>query len=632
MICATIERIPPSVADAHRFAGLLGTSSGRTPRLVRSGDALLVHRAAAEPARAKPVPARWQVCFHGQFHNLAEIAATLGLVSPSPEVTYAAALERWGTTTDQRVIGHYCAIALHPDGARLRLARSPFDAPPLHFRIGASGIVASSVLRSLFWRDEARPSLELTTLGRRMLVDFSDPGIGWYQGSRRIALGSAVELDFAQAREVWRYDLFANPPVRMAKPTDYVAAARDLLDEGVARALAGARQPGVLVTGGLDSAQVAASAALQLSAARTVHGFTYGPEAVDPAAVAPGRYSEEFAAVAELGALHPNLALHRFTNAGQDFRHGQRELLRAMGCAPPSLPLAWPLHDIFARARALGCDVLLAGDFGNESFSNGAPWAAPEYLLRLRWGQLARVLRANPGDSRPIWRRFLALAALPLLPRGVWRLVRRLRWGSWPDALAATGLDRGWTERARLLEAARAGGFDPTLPPIRSRRDFWRRVMAEDGQDTAETVQGLAQLYGIERRDPTAYRPLVEFCFGLPTDLFRRDGIDRWLAREMARGRLPEAQRINPEQGAHDVDWHRRISRARPELLAELGRMEADSDIAAVVDLPGLRRLIVEFPERSSWHPSVRGPYLTALYRGIAAGRLIAYAKGRNDI
>jgi asparagine synthase (glutamine-hydrolysing) len=156
--------------------------------------------------------------------------------------------------------------------------------------------------------------------------------------------------------------------------------------------------------------------------------------------------------------------------------------------------------------------------------------------------------------------------------------------------------------------------------------------MAEDGQDTAELTEGFARLYGIPRRDPTAYRPLVEFCFGLPTGLYRRNGIDRWLARAMGEGRLPEVQRHNRDQGSHEVDWHLRLGRARADLLDEVTRMEADPDIARVVDLARMRDLLEHFPEHSSWEVAVRGPYSNALRQGISAGRFIAYAKGRNDI
>ncbi len=156
--------------------------------------------------------------------------------------------------------------------------------------------------------------------------------------------------------------------------------------------------------------------------------------------------------------------------------------------------------------------------------------------------------------------------------------------------------------------------------------------MGGDRQHLDDANQGFEQLYGIPYRDPTAYRPLVEFCFGLPTDQFLRDGVDRWLARRMAEGRLPEAQRLDRGQGWQDADWHVRLGRARGELLDEIERMEADEDIAAMVDLPALRALLADFPDQPPSELFGATPYKMAIARGINAGRFIAYAKGRNDI
>jgi hypothetical protein len=96
----------------------------------------------------------------------------------------------------------------------------------------------------------------------------------------------------------------------------------------------------------------------------------------------------------------------------------------------------------------------------------------------------------------------------------------------------------------------------------------------------------------------------------------------------MAVGRLPDALRCNRDIGLHHPDWPARILRARDDLIEELDRMTGDADIAAMFDLALLRRRLVEFSA-----PDDSGIiFQTALPLAIAAGRFIAYAKGRNDI
>ena len=591
--------------------------------------ARLVPAGSADAAPFAAAPHGWQVMVEGQIHNHRALAARFG--DGSPAALYGAALAHWGDAVDQHVIGHYCAIAVAPDGQRMRLARSPFSAPPMHYRCDDGTMTASPLLRAVNWALDDRPRPDLVMLARRMMVDFATDGRDWYEGGHRLRMGSAVEVTSGGGREVWRYEIFACPQHPDIKPEQAVEQARSLLDEAVGHALTGARQPGALISGGLDSSQVSASAALQLSPGTVLHGFTYGPETFPADSLVPGQFADDREGVAGMAALYHNLRLHRFANPGQDFRHGQHDLVRAMGCGAPSLGLTWTCHDIYEQARKLGCDVMLSGDLGNDGFSNPAPWGFPEYLRRGRWRELVLALKSNRGDDRPLWRRFVSLALIPAIPAGLGERFRVWLRGQ-RDPITAHGINPALAAEHRLVKTALEAGYDPSLPPTNSREEFWRRFMLEDGQDTAEANQGFELLYGIPTRDPTAYRPLMELCFSLPTEMFLRHGWDRWLAREMARGRLPEDQRMRRDQGAHDLDWHPRIARARESLLDEVSRMEDDPDIAAVVDLPLLRMLLEQFPERSSWRPEIRGPYINAVNRGITAGRFIAFAKGRNDI
>ena len=60
--------------------------------------------------------------------------------------------------------------------------------------------------------------------------------------------------------------------------------------------------------------------------------------------------------------------------------------------------------------------------------------------------------------------------------------------------------------------------------------------------------------------------------------------------------------------------------------------MATDPDIADMVDLPALRRLLEDFPETDAIASEAALPYFTKLPIGMTAGRFIAYTKGRNDI
>ncbi len=640
MIAVHCEPAAGSETAGQRFGGTLECGAGRVVAdcALRGSTVDFLCAQLIDPKRAEQ-RGGWRpgisasgrhVLFHGQLHNAAELAQMLHLESRDPAAIYAAAIERWGHRADDHAIGHYSAISFHPDQALLRLARSPFCAPPLHFRSHGGRITASSVLRSLFWKDDAPPVLSERRLAMAMLSSAGDRLAGWFEHCGRMPLGCVVELravsgpEESVTTEVWRYDLFARPRIRLARDQDYVDAARALLDEAVGKVLAASQRPATLITGGLDSAQVAASALLQLPPDRVLHGFTFGPENGWNGQTWPGTYAREGDAVARFGQDYPGFRGHYLANEGADFRHELRELIRVMGCAPPATGFSWTYHGIYARARELGCDTMLCADWGNMGLSISGDWGPVEYFLHLRWVQLWRALRDNHADPRPMWRRFLALVIKPLVPRSMIDRVMKTLHGRIFDPFEASGVAPRFAAEQKLK------GDDGHA--IISHRTWWRWVMDNDVSDEGDVNLGFEQLYGIPTRDPSAYRPLMEFCYGIPTDQFLRDGTDRWLARRVAQGRVPEEQRLRRDHGAHDADWHLRIGRARQDLIAELDRMADDPDICRVVDVAALRRHLDAFPAENTLDRTASQPYQTALAVGMSAGRFIAHTKGSNDI
>lgn len=636
MIVARFSQALLDPAEAAAFAAVLWAGGGRKVLHAPAGRWAVAE--ARRPADLQhPIPAFSRsgrvALFNGQLHNRAELASALGLDSRADSsVVYAEAVDAWGDDADQRVVGHYCAITFRPDEPVARVARSPFTAPPLHVRDAGEVLTISSTTRSLFWRDEAARKIDFDRLGRTLISDFSDPFRDTYEGTVRVPLGRALLVGRGQVRELWRYDIHANPPVRLKRDEDYVAAARELLDEGTRHAMAGARKPCIALSGGLDSPLVAVSMLRGLPPGQTLDAFTFGPESTWQGPDYPGAYSREFPKIAALVARYPQIRPVEVTCDGEDFRYRQRDLLRALDQGPASLGLSMHYKAVYEAAADAGCDVLVNGGFGDEAFSAKPAWAAVEFFRTGRWRQLWRLMRENPGDDRPMWHRFIAMAVLPQLPYRAWRFLQNLRPRQAPDLNSRWGVSPEWLEGGAQLARARAAGVDLERLAFPTRRSYWDAILADDGSDAEEMQQAFLQLDGVETRDAAAYRPLVEFCYGVPTAQFARDGWMRWLARRMGEGEIPDEIRLNRNRGWPNVDWHLRLGRIRHELIDEIALMSEVPEIAAIVDLPGLRRALEEFPEEP---PVGMFDDMTLAYGvacGISAGRFIAYAQGRNDL
>lgn len=595
---------------------------------------------AYRPLRSTPALARaWRparlgngnfVAFHGYFDNASEVADALGADPGDPAGLYGLAVDRWGDDADLQIIGEYCAIVANPKERRLRLSRSPIRAPPLCYFHDDRQTVAASVPRAIF-ATGVEERLNYTRLADSALLNFTDPEGSWFEGLTRVPSGAIVELRPGKPRMLRRYyDLLAVPEIRMASDADYIARASELLDEGVRACIAGFRRPGVALSGGLDSPQIAVRALAALPAGERLPSFTFHPEDGYDGIVESWMFGDERPFVRAFAEMHPRLEPHFTANEGYEHDYRWNDFFHLMGGAPSGICNMYLFHGLFAGAAREGCDLLLVSDWGNDTISNAGPWGYVEYLRTGRWRQLWRALKGFRGDDRSVAWRFVAKCVMPLLPEPLWRMVRRLVLGKGSLLDQIQPLSTKYRLESGAEQRRRDGGVNLERHEPRSRRHGFKLLLERGDFESDEGYQAFEQMYGVAVRDPMAYRPLVEFCWGLPTRMFMRDGQTRWLARQMGKGIMPEAQRLNPLNGRWDSDWHLRIGRRRRDFLAELDRLENDGRLTAMLDLPRLRAALEDWPERTETDRHTLVDREMAVPRALLTARFVKYVERRN--
>jgi asparagine synthase (glutamine-hydrolysing) len=239
-------------------------------------------------------------------------------------------------------------------------------------------------------------------------------------------------------------------------------------------------------------------------------------------------------------------------------------------------------------------------------------------------------LRHGVADDNSLFRRFLAHVLMPFLPEPVFRWQRRVR-GIFDAFDLATPLTADFAKMSGARDRALRAGLPRRRNATLGRWAVHAAMQGGDVGEHSDLMHGFEQIHGIGQRDPTAYRPFAEFCFGLPTDLFLRDGQTRWLAREMGRGVLPEPQRTNRGHGRHNADWHVKLGRVREPLLREIDRLAANGQLAAMFDFAKIRAALEDWPEDSRIPNERRIPLEVATARVVAMARYVNFVEGRNE-
>jgi asparagine synthase (glutamine-hydrolysing) len=617
--------------DPERGVASLGLFAGHPADQARIGGDLYADlpapRARERPGwRPERSPSGWPVLLSGWIDNDREIAAELHMPEASAAEVYGAAVEKWGDEADRRLIGSYASLVCLPDG-EVRLARSPWGARSLFIFTDETTLLVSSITRPLF-ASGVPQKLRAGVIDGLLAFNLPDPGGTFFEGISTFRSGQVVRLGRQRRSEHAFYHRKDIAPVRFRRDADYVEAANALLGDAVKAALRDVRNPGVTLSGGLDSAIVCDEILRQRHGART-KSFTFGPLPEWDGRVVRHKFADDRPFVRAFAKQHPGLDTVFVDNRDIDFDYREQERFVAGSSFYSAQVLGSVYYGLYEAAREHGCDWLLFAGGGNITFSNDAPWASAEYFRNGKWGELRKLVDNRLNDPRPTWRKLLALGLMPNIPPALRSLVRRIIHGPGGADPFFNSLLR---TDGRLARFARSRSGEKTIysdgDPV-SRQGFVDTMFDMSGQ-AAELWETEEQTFGIRMRDVTMYPPLVEFCFGLPTEQFAKGGETRRLARRMAEGRMPEGQRTNRLYGEHNVDWHARLTPRLPEIRARLVEIARHPELGPLVDTERALALVDDWPEHTPADTSLASQLRFSLPAVLSIARYTDFVSGRN--
>jgi asparagine synthase (glutamine-hydrolysing) len=287
------------------------------------------------------------------------------------------------------------------------------------------------------------------------------------------------------------------------------------------------------------------------------------------------------------------------------------------------------ISDINDEARRRKIGVLLIGQMGNASLSYPGKEAFSELMASRRWADWAKLAMAARRTGGRRWRGIVAQTFAPWFPLMLRRLLARSFSGGRVASLDEySAINPSRVSELDLHARARARDFDFSLPPWRSglALRLWALRLMDFGYYGKGTLGG----WGIDLRDPTADRRLMEFCLSVPTEQFYRGGVPKALGRAALLDRVPLEVLSEKRKGNQAVDWHEGLTVARRQLRDEVSRFEQTEATARALDLNRMRTLVENWPT-DGWHRTeVIEGYRLALLRGVSSGHFLRRALGSN--
>jgi asparagine synthase (glutamine-hydrolysing) len=623
-----------SPVDAALIGRLSNTLAGVDRARVWRGDGVaLVHRAgrsweiADAAGQPSEQPGGRVVVADALLDAPDELATSLGLASrraPGNGALVAAACARWGGDAARHLIGPFAFALWDAGSVSLTLARDPLGAKSLFYVEHGGDVFFASAMLSLLALPMVSRDIDELVLARMLTIDRYDQERTLYRHIRPVPPGGMAVFADGSSRVTRYWSAEDILPVRFRRDADYVDAGRALLDQAVASRIRNRADVAVTLSGGLDSAGVAATSA-RLRAPGRVTAYHRAPGASHPYRDA----LDERPLVEDIARLHSNLDL-RVIDDGHASRHAAEPEAEAPYTQLPHLGgvnTRW-FESLIDAIAVAGPDVLLVGDAGNATLSwDGVPMIGAD-LLRGRWGRAWDGLNGLAGRQH----RSVAMAAAaqllgPVMPRAVrrWRAQRAAgalsRWATY-SMVSADFLDR-----LNYESAARATGHDIPFAGDGDRRAARLRNV----QTRARRDGGAARRHrSFDVRDPYADRRLVEFTLGIPESQYMRGGENRWLARRVLADRLPVSVTRESRRGLQCPEWYDVVTARRDDMIAAVERIEGSPLASRVVDVPRMKALLDDWPADAEAAMARKQVFGHALQRGVAIGGFLRWYEGGN--
>lgn len=589
------------------------------------------------PGRRRPLPRSMPrgpsgavTLFSGALYNSRDLASALGSdLSLSPSLLADAVIDRWGTEGLARLNGDYALMRWHPGERSLLLAACPMGLRSLYHATTPDGMLVASRSSWLLAFPEVDTEPDVDTLALRLTKMENRIGnrTPW-RHIRRLEPGQYLEWRNGAMRVAPFWSPVPRRTLRLRRNEDYVEAAREHLDRAVATRCPSGAPILCLLSAGLDSPAIAATAARCHDA--PVHTLTIRADTTVPLLEPDaGHFVDEWERLQPFLARYPSLTAHVTDAVLPDLAlESPGGLLQSRDWPVKGLYQAsWFFDAVGRSAREHGISTILAGDAGNATLSYTGSYVAADQLRAGRWLSAWRNLLPHGRGLTGRPRALLHQGVTRLLPSRARRLMRRMRgrpdywWQEW------SSIQPEVAQRLQLDEHDRR-------PVQTGSPDLDEQIYALDRhrQNNAQYAH-LFQNPGWTWRDPYTDLALVEFCLSLPREQFRRDGVNRLLARRTLADRVPQTILTERRIGLQHADWYGWMGSRRDWMATEIDRIEQSPLACSILDTRNMRAILDAWPAT----PEEAGRFPTShrLRKGLAealrVGQFILMQEGRNE-
>jgi asparagine synthase (glutamine-hydrolysing) len=533
--------------------------------------------------------------------NREELAGLLGLrltnALPDGRIIFEA-YKKWGKDCTRYLLGDFAFAVYDSKNRNVQLFRDHVGLRLLYYRREGGSIFFSTLIKPLIdpWGDKRKPELD-----EKYLVHFlcmNDlrqelyPGSTIYKDIGYVLPACCLSISEQSVTNEVYWDPLDIVPERRLLKTDYVEEFKSIYTNAIRCRLRTRGEVGVMLSGGLDSSSVACVAASILQDQnRALHTYTAVP-VEGFKSWAPWYFNaDESALVKMMQAAHPNMTTHFIDLKGRNSLTIADHMLDIYEQPYKLIENSFWLDDIYQISSGDGCSVILGGFIGNSTVSSGNfQDILFEHFMKLRWIRFAQDINVYSRCNNIGYKNILNA-----IKGKFFRSIFLFGKGPFPSG----AVKPEYIDKYDVIKNLRSYGVTkkPLLRDKVIRWFFFHPTVLNQ----AYSMHAKSSLTaGVNARDPTGDKRVIEFCMRLPYDcrFDQATGKDRSLVKRAMTGIVPDAILNERHRGLQAADWLERLEPQWSDFACRFAEeLEEPNNLFEYVDIELIKDLVKQNKE-----------------------------------
>ena len=505
----------------------------------------------------------------------------------------------WGISCTEKLVGDYAFVIWDKQKDELFCVRDHVGKRTFYYYNDNDKFAFSTLINPLFKVGGIKKQLNntyiadfLTLTGIRHEIDAH---ITIFHNIFQLPPANAM-LVSKNGIKMWRYwEIKKTKEIHFDTDEEYEEAFRRIYSEAVRCRLRSIKKVGIMLSGGLDSGSAACLAAKELkNRNEKLFSFTQVPMEGYKNWLSKNQLADEREYVEEICKFTSNIEPYYIASKSRNSLTEINELIEILEQPYKYFENSYWLNEIYKTANSMDVGILLVGQSGNSTVSWGNFNAYITYLLKTNnLCNFFKEIRAfsKMHNSNPVKLCFNSL--LNFMPYEIKKLVHKIRGGKDYNKLLSP-INPAFFSMMKMKKRLKKYHVDTLF--IDHRDSFGERIKIMDVSafshlGAIETKIALA--FGVEIRDPTRDKRLIEFCINLPENQWVRKGHERRLIRCAMKGHMPDKVRLNTTiRGKQAADWVQRIMPDWDKACEEIADIGSSERERKYLDIPRIQEFL----------------------------------------